>query len=261
MMQTLLLGLLFILSPALAQPDSTESDQQARVLYQNGTELFDEGRYVDAIAAWEMAYVLSPRPLLLVNMASAFERLGDNVAALDKLYRYKAYAPVAERPTIERRIRSLEARMDEDQAIEEIRQVEEAEEEEEQRVVAAVDEREPVRRGPEPKPAWSMGSGPVALYALAGAGAISGTVFALRAESARQEAAGLCSTGDAVFCPGSAVGVLAKDNTSSLVADISFSVAGAALVGGTIWMFASNSRGTGVQLVPVRNGLGLQGAF
>ena len=108
---------------------------------------------------------------------------------------------------------------------------------------------------------WSVGAGPLVLYGLAGAGAISGTVFAFRAESARQEAAGLCSTGDAVFCPSSAAGVLARDSTSSLVADISFGVAGAALAGGTIWMFSSKPRGTGVQLVPVGNGLSVQGAF
>jgi tetratricopeptide (TPR) repeat protein len=260
MIRALLFAFILFASPAFAQAEGEQADEQARVLYQNGTNLFDEGRYADAIAAWEMAYVLSPRPLLLVNMASAFERLGDNVAALDKLYRYKAFAPPSERSTIERRIRSLEARMDEDRAIEEA-----------QPVAQPVAPRasvtkpkpapEPFRPSAEPRRVWTVGTGPVVLYSLAGAGAVAGVVFAFRADSARMEAAELCSSDDAVFCRSSASEALMVDQTSSLIADGSFGFAGLAVVTGTVWMFASNGRQTAVRVGPVGRGIGLQGVF
>lgn len=260
----MLFAFLLLTSPAFAQSPGAQADQQARVLYQNGTDLFDEGRYADAIAAWEMAYVLSPRPLLLVNMASAFERLGDNVAALDKLYRYKAFAPPDERSTIERRIRSLEARMDEDRAIEEaqpvVPRVTESKPKSTPEPVRA--RREPVVRStPEPRRVWTVGTGPVVLYSLAGAGTVMGVVFGFRADAARREATELCSTDDAVFCRSTARNALTVDYTSSMIADSSFGVAGLAVVAGTIWMFAKNSRQTGVHVGPVGQGIGLQGTF
>jgi tetratricopeptide (TPR) repeat protein len=260
MIRALLFAFIFFAPPAFAQSQGSEADQQARVLYKNGTDLFDEGRYADAIAAWEMAYVLSPRPLLLVNMASAFERLGDNVAALDKLYRYKAFAPPDERSTIERRIRSLEARMDEDRAIEEARAAASVQPEYRPSTVTKPAP-EPIQSRPEPRQVWTVGTGPVVMYSLAGAGAVLGTVFAFRADAARKEAAELCSSDDAVFCPSSAGRSLAIDNNSSVIADSGFGLAGAAVVAGTVWMFAKNGRPTGVRLAPVGHGLGIQGAF
>ena len=263
MIRALLFAFLLFTSPALAQSQGEQADQQARVLYKNGTDLFDEGRYADAIAAWEMAYVLSPRPLLLVNMASAFERLGDNVAALDKLYRYKAFAPPDERSTIERRIRSLEARMDEDRAIEEARPVvpRVTETQPKSKPEPVRTRREPVRSAPEPRRVWTVGTGPVVLYSLAGTGTVLGVVFGFRADAARREAAELCSTDDAVFCRSTAQNALSVDHTSSLIADSSFGVAGLAVVSGTIWMFAKNKGQTGIRVGPVGRGIGVQGSF
>lgn len=94
---------------ALAQEPST--DARARELYENGEILYAEGRYEDAIVAFEEAYRLSGRPLLLFNMANAQERLGRWREALDTLSRYRAYAQADERDTLDRRIANLERRL------------------------------------------------------------------------------------------------------------------------------------------------------
>jgi len=118
-----------------------------------------------------------------------------------------------------------------------------------------------VRSTPEPRRAWTVGTGPVVLYSLAGTGTVLGVVFGFRADAARREAAELCSTDDAVFCRSTAGNVLTVDHRSSLIADSSFGVAGLALVSGTIWMFAKNNSQTAVRIGPVGRGIGIQGAF
>ena len=70
-----LLTLLAAVAPeALAQDATTEA--RAKELYENGAALYEEGRYEEAILAWEEAYRLSSRPVLLFNIANAYERLG-----------------------------------------------------------------------------------------------------------------------------------------------------------------------------------------
>ena len=86
--------------PGLAQSPSGDSDARARHLYRNGELLYAEGLYSDAIAAWESAYDLSDRPLLLYNMANAQERLGRWEDALQSLNRYRAFAPLEERDVL-----------------------------------------------------------------------------------------------------------------------------------------------------------------
>lgn len=107
------LALLFALHLAHAQDGD---DARARELYDNGATLYDEGRYEDAVAAFEEAYRLSKRPALLFNIANALERLARYDEALDVLSRYRAYAPADERETLDRRITMLERRAVEQRA-------------------------------------------------------------------------------------------------------------------------------------------------
>ncbi len=86
-------------------------DARARELYENGAILYEEGRYEDAVIAFEEAYRLSGRPALLFNIANALERTGRWDEALDVLSRYRAYAPADERETLDRRITNLERRV------------------------------------------------------------------------------------------------------------------------------------------------------
>jgi len=107
------LALLFALHLAYAQDGD---DARARELYDNGATLYDEGRYEDAVSAFEEAYRLSKRPALLFNIANALERLARYDEALDVLSRYRAYAPADERETLDRRITMLERRAVEQKA-------------------------------------------------------------------------------------------------------------------------------------------------
>lgn len=99
-----------LLACTLAHAQESD-DARARELYDNGAVLYEEGRYEDAVAAFEEAYKLSRRPALLFNIANALERLGRYEEALDVLSRYRAYAPADERETLDRRISNLERRI------------------------------------------------------------------------------------------------------------------------------------------------------
>ena len=108
-----LYGLAFI-PPAFGQD---APDEQAKVLYQNGQQLYEEGLYEEAILAFEEAWTLSKRPALLYNIANAQERLGKLQDAVDTLNKYRVYAALEERETIERRLRALERRLSEERAV------------------------------------------------------------------------------------------------------------------------------------------------
>ncbi|MCB9765650.1 MAG: hypothetical protein H6739_38105 [Alphaproteobacteria bacterium] len=203
---------------ALAQaPDDPTPEQIARAkeLFENGRTLYDEGRYEDAIVAWKESYKLSGQPVLLFNIANAYERMGEYDKAIDALGRYRAFAPASERDSLDRRLKNLEERRDEQASA----------------------------GPPPPDPGGSSSQGttrsassfPVVPVALFGAGAAAlGTsaVFGLRARSARAEAEGLC-VAETGLCPYEASDALARDTSSSLIADISLAVGVAALTGGT----------------------------
>ena len=224
-MRTLSLALFALLltvpRPAAAQSDE-DIEARARELFQNGAILYEEGRYEDAIVAWEEAYRLSERPALLYNIANAEERLGLLQDAYDTLSRYRAWAKADEREALDRRIRNLERRI------------------EEQGAVDTTVARAAATPTPTPDPATpSKGGGvrvlPVALIGVGAAGLGTGTVFALRASAARREAGDLCVEGaTGVLCPDDAEGALDRDFVSSLVADIAFGVGGLALAGGVV---------------------------
>lgn len=108
------LTLLFLLITAATAGEA--DDARARELYENGAILYEEGRYEDAVVAFEEAYRLSGRPALLFNIANALERAGRWSDALDVLSRYRAYAAADERPTLDRRITNLERRIAEQKA-------------------------------------------------------------------------------------------------------------------------------------------------
>ena len=85
--------------------------ERAREIFENGQSLYREGRYEDALVAFEESYRLSEKPGLLYNMANCSERVGDYRAAIDQLNRYRVYAEPAERTVLERRIVNLELRL------------------------------------------------------------------------------------------------------------------------------------------------------
>lgn len=79
-------------STAMAQPFDVEADARARVHYERGVALYDEGLYQGALAEFEAAYQLAPRVGLLFNIGQLHARLGHAVEATEMLERYLAEA-------------------------------------------------------------------------------------------------------------------------------------------------------------------------
>lgn len=236
----LLLASLAFAPPAFAQSSPTpEEVEQAKQLFRNGADLYDEGRYEDAIAAWQEAYNLSKQPVLLFNIANAYERLGRYQESYDALNRYRAFAPESEREAIERRLVNLEARLKEQPTT----------------TTPATT--------PEPKPEKERSALliPVAFYGAGVAGLAVGTGFGLRANGARDEAASLCAATDtSAVCPDSAAGAISRDRSSSHIADVGFAVGAVGLVGGTALMFMGRSE-EGVSVAPTANGFVVSARF
>lgn len=93
---------------ATASQDS--ADREARALFDAGSVAFGEGRYESAIRHFENAYALSPRPGMLFNLATTYDRLHRETEALDHFRRYLEAIPNASnRDEAEARIRALEA--------------------------------------------------------------------------------------------------------------------------------------------------------
>ena len=240
------MALMLLLVCQTVHADENADDLRARQLYDNGAILYDEGRYEDAIVAWQEAWVLSERPLLLYNIANAQERLGLWRDALETLNRYRAFARPEERERLDRRINNLERRLAEDGGS--VTTVTPPAATPTKDTIPVV-EVQPVRRT-----SWI----PITAYGVGGVGMVSGTIFALQARDAREAASGLCTSGETVnICPDSATDALRLDASRSLLADGAFLLGGLGIAGGTVAMAMLN--GSPVTLVP--GGLLLRGQF
>lgn len=229
---------------AMAQEDpwdNQDPEARAKELYQNGAILYEEGRYEDAVVAWDEAYHLSQRPALLYNIANAQERLGLWQEALDTLNRYRAYAGAGQRDVLDRRITNLERRLQDSGG-------------ETSNTIVEAEPIEPmVGAAPTGRPITGGGAGPriVPLVLMGGGAAFlaTGGVFALSAGSARRSAADSCAA-DALgstWCLDTASSDLTRDRRSSLLADVSFVLGTAGLAtGGALMLFSPGATQVGV---------------
>lgn len=236
---------------ALAQDDpwdSQDPEARAKELYQNGAILYEEGRYEDAVVAWDEAYRLSQRPALLYNIANAQERLGLWQEALDTLNRYRAYAGAGQRDSLDRRIANLERRLTDTGGSG-------TPVETEPEVVEPMISKPPTGRQSSSSnldllPVGLMGGGAVLLGV--------GGVFALSAGGARRSAATGCTETDSgTWCLESVSSDLRRDRTSSVVADVSFLLGAAGLATGGALMLMDT--GGGLRVGPTPGGLVLTG--
>lgn len=102
-------------TPALAQgappeADQAAKDERARKLYAVGVEFYEAGRYEAAVEAFEEAYRLSGRHVLLQNIASAQERQGKLDEAISALEKYLPHAPEDKQVALQRRIQAIKDR-------------------------------------------------------------------------------------------------------------------------------------------------------
>jgi len=102
---------------AWAQTDP--SVQRAREIFKKSEQSYRDGRFQEAVDLLTEAYRLDPKPVLLYNMARAYEGLGDNPRALDAYRRYLQSEPHApDRGALEQRIATLERQQEEREALE-----------------------------------------------------------------------------------------------------------------------------------------------
>ncbi len=253
---------------ALAQPPAegpaasdADKDEAARKLFELGNNRYKEGRYVEAIEAFEEAYRLSERPELLFNLANANERMGNLKAAIRHLEAYRESAPEDEIQMVDRRLEGLRER-------------------------AGTNEK-PIEPTPDPSP--TGGPTPVpgptpdpfvpsdpndedegtsaatatgaVLLAVGGAGLIVGVVGGSLALSARSEADDNCAAG---LCNAEGTDANDRDGSLSLGADLTLVFGGALAVGGIIALIVGavqtddDEADSAWVSMPVVNGAGLK---
>ncbi|MCB9677807.1 MAG: hypothetical protein H6737_22075 [Alphaproteobacteria bacterium] len=252
-------------TPAHAQDD----EARAKELFRDGRDLYDRGKYEDAIRAWSEAYDLSAKPLLLYNLSNAYERTAQLDKALDALTRYRADAPPTEAATLDARIAALELRAEESRRERELADAERKAREEELEAQRKRTEELERQRAEAAVAAESRGGGapilPIVTTAgggvLLGVGAITGVGVA-KARSRLKDPA-IC--GESGICKADAEDDLALQRRMGLVTDLLLTGGvAAAAVGGVLFVrHAKKSRSPSVWAAPGADGatVGVSGAF
>jgi tetratricopeptide (TPR) repeat protein len=92
----LVLALALLGAPAWTAPQKAADDEKttaAKRFYETGILLYDRGEFVDAAREFERAYQEQPRPPLLYNIASAYDKGGERKKAVDNYRKYVALMP------------------------------------------------------------------------------------------------------------------------------------------------------------------------
>jgi tetratricopeptide (TPR) repeat protein len=93
--------------------------RRARELFKKSEESYREGRFQEVVDLLMEAYRLDPKPVLLYNIARAYEGLGDAQHAIEAYRHYLETDPEAnDRLALEERVRTLERQEKERQALE-----------------------------------------------------------------------------------------------------------------------------------------------
>lgn len=113
---TAILALLILLctpAAALAQTASSANTELARQHYKKASQLYDIGRFDEALAEYEKAYSLREDPSLLFNMAQTCRRKGDLKRAQVLYKNYLIKDPESPlRAEVESRIKALKAQIE-----------------------------------------------------------------------------------------------------------------------------------------------------
>ncbi len=230
------LGALLALDVVFAQPadvpaePSSEADlERARVLFENGKRLYDEGSYEAAIEAWQACYDISRRPALLYNLSNAYERLGNTAQALETLNRYRAIADVSpeEHDRLARKASTLELRARNEAAV-----------------------LPPPEPAPGSPPSRGRSVGGTVLTVTGGALAVTGAVLGGIALGARGNANRACRDfQDGQLCPSSADDDARQFEQLGTLSLVALGVGGAGLVSGvTLLVAGGDNPGASVEV-------------
>ncbi len=244
---------------ASAQPKNASEkaalDVRARELFQKGDTAYAEGRYEEALAAFQEAHELSGRPQLLFNVSNALERLGRYAEAVDALEKYLASGKAKDRDVVQKRLANLRKRVEDQKKVDEKNKEEEERRRAEEKKKADEQAAEAARRAaqqagdnnggngngnnggtktPPPKekptrilPIVLLGGGALA---FAGAG-----VFGALTLSARSDVnAGCKDAPGGKLCTQDASSAIDRDKTFGLITDIAL-VSGVVLAGAGVY--------------------------
>ena len=84
---------------------------EARIFNNNGKMLFEEKRYENAIVAWQRSWEISQKPILLYNIALAYEEMENYEEAINFIYKYRSFAEPDEHPFLKEKIVLLEEKL------------------------------------------------------------------------------------------------------------------------------------------------------
>ena len=219
---------LLLFSLALANPNLEKAKQH----YKAGVRFFDRKLYGAAAREFEKAYQESKDPLLLYNISRSKELDGNLQGAISALESYIPHAPAKEKDDLTNKLKQLKADLHSTDT-----QPQSA-----APTTSPKNPKQPKQRSWVKPTVWGVGATFM----------ISGTIFGLQANKARSELQIQCSNG---FCPTSAQQWLEKDNSYSLITDISWILAAGSLGVGT-WL---HFKDTAVQVAP--NQLSFRGTF
>jgi tetratricopeptide (TPR) repeat protein len=207
----------------------TPNDDRARTHFQSGRLYFAEGAYERALQEFENAYRLSPRPVMLLNLANTNERLGRPGAAAAHLRTYLEQTPDApDRDTILRRIENLSAQQAQMDAAEAERQ--RLLEEERARLAAQHGRTTPAEEE-DSGPRRNL-TVPLIAFGAGGAGLITFAVVGAMANGKESDLASGC--GATRTCTASEV---APADRLALIADIGLGIGIAGVAAGTVLLF------------------------
>ncbi len=203
---SIILALLFLLqAPKMRAASSI--DARADQLFEQSAEAYNRGEFQRAVELLKEAYRLKPDPVLLYNLARAYEGLGDLPNGLASYQAYLTAQPNAEDAgAVASRIAALKKQLDDRAAI----------------------ERERLRRATAPTPPPEPSVAPWILGGVGAAAALTGTVFAGLA-LARHDAA-LSEPRQT-----EAARVQSNAKTFAVVADVTWIAGGVLLAAGLIW--------------------------
>ncbi len=204
---------------------AAQLDSEARTRFQLGHNLYEQGRFEEALVEFERAHELSQRPGLLYNIYLAHRDAGHTADALTWLRRYLAEEDtIPTRAMLERRLAVLEAEVERDADVE--RRARDAEE----RASA-----QPSLAHNYPGPHITLGAG-VLVLGIAG-------VLGLTARGMRDDLLDDCYDGARPVCLREQEDDIDGLDTRNLTADILAGVGGAAMLGGLIWLIVEATTG------------------
>jgi len=240
--------------PAIAAPPppdpkvepSAADIEEARRIFANGEDLYNEGRYSAAIQSFRQAFALSGEPSCLYNISLMYEQLEEYEGAIEYREYFRAYAKDADLGQLEQEIRELEDKLEE--------------QEKEAAIAAVIDEDDddddddydyeepdpiPIDTGPQlPRPPiFTRGAIVATVFAGIGFGVGTGLgVVSLRRKDEAESACGLDPDGDR-FCPGPAMESLDDGKRFALGADIAFGVGAVSALAAVIIISVNAARG------------------